>query len=112
MRLGSIHVRFPCSLLPPSLLLTFWLLDIENDQYSLPHWQTFLKYRVVVTACMDASIILGADLGNLGLMDMEDEMMNSLHPHSSRRGGVNHVRPHWTHLIIDEVSTTALLNRC
>lgn len=77
---------------------------IENDQYALPHWQTFLKYRVVVTSCMDASIILGADLGNLGLMDMEDEMMNSFHPHSSRRGGVNHVRPHWTHLIIDEAA--------
>ncbi|RXW11818.1 hypothetical protein EST38_g14038 [Candolleomyces aberdarensis] len=75
---------------------------VENDQYALPHWQTFLKYRVVVTACMDASIILGADLGNLGLMDMEDEMMNSFHP--LRRGGVHQVRPHWTHLIIDEAA--------
>jgi hypothetical protein len=79
------------------------VLDIENDRYALPHWQTFLKYRVVVTACMDASIILGADLGNLGLMDMEDDMMSSLHPHSgSTRRSL--VRPHWTHLIIDEVS--------
>lgn len=58
-----------------------------------------LAYRVVVTSCMDASILMRARLTNVGMMEMEAELMGALHP--SRRGS-EPVQPHWTHLLIDE----------
>lgn len=75
---------------------------MENDKFALPHWKTLLKYRVVVTSCLDASILVGAQLTNLGLMIMEDEILNSIHPRRSNAGKIV-VEPHWTHLLIDEV---------
>lgn len=60
-----------------------------------------MHYRVVVCSCLDASILVGAQCTNRALMKMEEEVTNILHPHQRTK----HVaRPHWTHLLIDEVS--------
>lgn len=74
--------------------------DVENDRYALPPWKTLLRYRVVVTSCMDAAILAAAQFSNTALMDIEDELLSSLHPHHKR---TRPVIPHWTHLLIDEV---------
>ena len=60
-----------------------------------------MQYRVVVCSCLDAGVLVGAQCTNRALMMMEEEVTNILHPHRKRK----HVaRPHWTHLLIDEVS--------
>ena len=60
-----------------------------------------MQYRVVVCSCLDASILVGAQCTNRALMMMEEEVTNILHPHRKKK----HVaRPHWTHLLIDEVN--------
>jgi hypothetical protein len=76
-------------------------IDIENDKYALPPWKKLMQYRVVVCSCLDASILVGAQCTNRALMTMEEEVTNILHPHRKKK----HVaRPHWTHLLIDEVN--------
>lgn len=74
--------------------------DVDDDRYALPPWKTFLKYRVVVTSCMDSGNLAVAQFTNVALMDMEAEALSAFHPH--REASVT-VQPHWTHLIIDEV---------
>ena len=66
-----------------------------------------MQYRVVVCSCLDASILVGAQCTNRALMMLEEEVTNVLHPHREKK----HVaRPHWTHLLIDEVSFDLYLN--
>ena len=60
-----------------------------------------MQYRVVVCSCLDASILVGAQCTNRALMMMEEEVTNILHPHRKKKHAA---RPHWTHLLIDEVS--------
>lgn len=60
-----------------------------------------MKYRVVVTCCLDASILVGAHCTNMTLMKLEEELAHSLHPR--RKVVLQVVQPHWTHLLIDEV---------
>ncbi|EAU87611.2 helicase MOV-10 [Coprinopsis cinerea okayama7 len=76
---------------------------VENDKFALPHWKTLLKYRVVVTSCLDASILAAAQLTNLNLMHMEDELVSSIHPRRNQFSKTV-IEPHWTHLLIDEAA--------
>ncbi|KAH0579747.1 hypothetical protein H2248_002584 [Termitomyces sp. 'cryptogamus'] len=89
---------------------------VENDKFSLPPWKTLMKYRVVISSCLDADVLVAARCTNVALMRMEGEVTNSLHPH---RLPQYHVTPHWTHLIIDEVidalhrpSLLSLIDEC
>lgn len=59
-----------------------------------------MQFRVVVTSCLDAGILVGAQCTNTRLMAMEDEVAASIHPHRKPK---HVVQPHWTHLLIDEV---------
>ncbi|KAH6904502.1 helicase MOV-10 [Coprinopsis sp. MPI-PUGE-AT-0042] len=85
----------------PDELKFFCYIDAATNQFGLPPWKALLAYRVVVTSCMDASILARARLTNVGMMEMEGELMDSLHP--TRRGS-EPVQPHWTHLLIDEAA--------
>ena len=59
-----------------------------------------MQYRVVVCSCLDASILVTAQCTNRALSRLERKVQSSLHP---RRQQVA-APPHWTHLLIDEVS--------
>jgi hypothetical protein len=59
-----------------------------------------MKYRVVVCSCLDASILVAAQCTNTSLARLEREILTSLHPHRK----LETIPPHWTHLLIDEVS--------
>lgn len=78
----------------------YLIADIENDKFSLPPWKTLMKYRVVISSCLDAGILAAAHCTNTALMRIEGEVIRTLHPHRLPK---NQVTPHWTHLIIDEV---------
>jgi hypothetical protein len=60
-----------------------------------------MKYRVIVTSCLDAAILVRAQCTNTTLMAMEEEVLGGLHPH---RPQSHVVQPHWTHLLIDEAA--------
>ena len=75
-------------------------IDVENAKFSIPPWKALMRFRVVVTSCLDAGILVGAHCTNTQLMAMEDEVATSIHPHRKPK---HVVQPHWTHLLIDEV---------
>lgn len=58
-----------------------------------------MKYRVVACSCIDANILADAQCTNISLMRLESEVLSSIHPHAEQAV----VKPHWTHLLIDEV---------
>jgi hypothetical protein len=62
-----------------------------------------MKYRVVVTSCQDAGILAAAQCTNTSLVALEEFVMGSLYPDVDRVP----TPPHWTHLLIDEVSVTS-----
>ena len=55
---------------------------------------------MVVTSCIDAAHLAVAQFTNLSWMELKEENLKAFDPHSEVK-----VKPHWTHLIIDEVST-------
>jgi hypothetical protein len=67
-----------------------------------PDWETLLKYRVVVVSCIDAGLLQNARLTNAELMRLEGCVRKALHPGESLE-----IRPHWSHLLVDEVSRDA-----
>ncbi len=74
---------------------------VEGQAFGLPKPEALLNYRVVVSTCLDADILNKANLNNWSTMGMEAELRRKLHP---RLFEEDRVLPHWTHLIIDEVS--------
>lgn len=56
--------------------------------------------RVVVTSCLDADILNAARANNATTMQAEFDVFKAFHP----RRDPDQVMPHWTHLVIDEVS--------
>ncbi|EEH03233.1 conserved hypothetical protein [Histoplasma capsulatum G186AR] len=73
----------------------------ENDLFSMPEFKTMMSYKVVVTTCMDAHILVRARLSNQDLMKLGFEMFSSISPG---------IKPnprdmlHWTALIVDEAA--------
>jgi helicase MOV-10 len=88
-----------------------WIfIDIDasaENKFTIPPFRELMKYRVVVCSCVDAGVLAEAQCTNRTLMKLEDEIIGSIHPHSTRQ---TLAKPHWTHLIIDEVSVP-ILNR-
>jgi len=59
-----------------------------------------MRYRVIITSCLDASILVAAQCTNATLAMLEEHTMDSIHPHHMMK---HQIVPHWTHLLIDEV---------
>ena len=72
--------------------------DVQNGQFVLPNWQTVMRYRVVVTTCIDAGLLVTARLTNADLSCAQSEL-GRVNPRSKP-----YLQAHWTHLIMDEVS--------
>lgn len=101
-------LQFCCTCLFILLLIFSWVLetgyidiDSAENKFGIPPFRELMKYRVVVCSCVDANILTEAQCTNRTLMRLEDEIMGSIHPHSTAR---TPAKPHWTHLLIDEVS--------
>ena len=69
---------------------------IENDNFGLPPYHELMTFRVVVTHCLDAAILVDARATNVDTMGTEQVCLPVFHPHQPR------VLPHWTHLLVDE----------
>ncbi|KAJ4480980.1 P-loop containing nucleoside triphosphate hydrolase protein [Lentinula aciculospora] len=74
---------------------------VENDRFSIPPWRMLMNYRVVVTSCLDANILVDSACTNTVLCAFEEYTVSSLHPHRKIK---HQIVPHWTHLLIDEAA--------
>jgi hypothetical protein len=92
----------------PSRFLTseISLADIEDDSFALAPWETLMRFRVVVCSCLDASILVTAQCTNSSLARLENDVVSALHPHRKLP-----IAPHWTHLLIDEVSCYCFIRK-
>ena len=91
----------------PDMLLPYCC--IADDTFGLPTFERFMKYRVVVCGLLDSSILSQAHASNAELgraVVGMNELQNLGH-----EGDKVAVRPHWTHLLVDEVSDIALSRR-
>ncbi|KAH7877744.1 P-loop containing nucleoside triphosphate hydrolase protein [Lentinula edodes] len=73
--------------------------DVDNDSFAIPTWKMLMSYKVVVTSCLDANILVDAACTNIVLCALEEHVVSSLHPHRKIK---YRIVPHWTHLLIDE----------
>lgn len=85
----------------PDALLPF--CHVQKDEFALPPFAELMGYRVVVTTCRDASILIRARMTNKDLYTVQQRMyevfgaMNPLQNHSNPR-------LHWSALLIDEAA--------
>ncbi|KAK3679022.1 hypothetical protein LTR78_001475 [Recurvomyces mirabilis] len=82
----------------PTAILPFCYID--DDIFSLPPPPQLMRYKIVVTTCRDAEILLRARLSNADLHSLEHGLLSALHPENS----IPQQTLHWTSLLIDEAA--------
>ncbi|KAF5353338.1 hypothetical protein D9756_008084 [Leucocoprinus leucothites] len=86
----------------PSKLLPYCYIDASaENKFSIPPFKELMKYRVVACSCIDANILADAQCTNRALMRLENEVVGSIHPHTTE---LPVAKLHWTHLLIDEAA--------
>lgn len=73
---------------------------IKDDAFSVPPYEELMRTQVVVCSCMDASILVSARATNAATMQAQYDLHRIMQP----RAVGPRIDPHWTHLLIDEVS--------
>jgi hypothetical protein len=74
---------------------------IAQNKFNLPPFKRLMSYRIVVTTCRDASLLMYSRMTNLDLYAVEYGMRSSIHPYDSQP---SQVELHWTALLIDEAA--------
>lgn len=74
---------------------------VDSDMFALPPFAVLMKFKIVVTTCRDAMILISARLTNQDLYNLERGLLSTLHPRD--RLGRRYV-PHWGALLIDEAA--------
>ena len=72
---------------------------IEDDKFGLPAYDRLMRFPVIVCGMQDSRILTDAGASNGNTMRGDWEISRVIHPTRTRR-----IEPHWTHLIVDEVS--------
>jgi putative helicase MOV10L1/helicase MOV-10 len=72
---------------------------VSQNKFDLPPFQQIMSYKLVVTTCRDASLLLYARLTNSDLYSIEYGLRAAIHP-SFNRPEEAHL--HWTGLLMDE----------
>ncbi|EEH16969.2 hypothetical protein PABG_07056 [Paracoccidioides brasiliensis Pb03] len=73
----------------------------EFDLFSLPDFKKMMSYKVVVTTCQEAHMLVRARLTNQDLMKLGYEMISAICPGTKPRP---QEMLHWTALIVDEAA--------
>ena len=95
LRLTSPSRSFPEV---PGNVLPFCYID--GDMFSLPSMPQMMHYRIVITTCRDAELMLRARLSNADLYGLEMGVHSVIHPEEQKP----HARLHWTALLLDEAA--------
>ncbi|KAK2759894.1 hypothetical protein FQN54_002628 [Arachnomyces sp. PD_36] len=83
----------------PDQLLPYTFTD--NDLFSLPSFEKLMKYKIVVTTCRDADMLIQARLTNRDLMKLGHRMFSSMFQGSDPP---QEDLLHWTALLVDEAA--------
>jgi helicase MOV-10 len=76
---------------------------IENDLFSLPSFDVLMSYKVVVTTCRDADMLLQARLTNRDINHLARSMMRVFAPQTEASSPGSQIL-HWTALLMDEAA--------
>lgn len=76
---------------------------ISADRFVLPPFEMLMKYKIVVTSCRDASILVNARMTNEDLYSVEQALHRQIHP-TDLNPPRQPVRLHWDALLIDEAA--------
>ncbi|KAJ4385901.1 hypothetical protein N0V85_007997, partial [Neurospora sp. IMI 360204] len=74
---------------------------MQNDVFALPPFAQLMSYRIVVTSCRDASMLMYARLTNSDLYTVSSTLHQQIHPTLPRP---TKARLHWGALLIDEAA--------
>ena len=74
---------------------------VENDLFSMPHFKTMMSFKVVVTTCRDADLLIQAGLTNASLdkllTGLKSVLLPEMHQPDQRHS-------HWSALLLDEAA--------
>ena len=84
----------------PQALLPY--CHIVNDMFSLPKFARLMRYRIVVTTCRDADILVRARVSNRDLFNLEKGITAAVH--LGGKADNFKVSLHWSALLIDEAA--------
>lgn len=74
---------------------------IAQDTFCLPPMHQLMSYKVVVTTCRDAALLVYSRMTNADLYAAETGLLSALHPEYSIPAKV---KLHWTALLMDETA--------
>ncbi|KAK0942949.1 hypothetical protein LTR29_005521 [Friedmanniomyces endolithicus] len=95
LRLNSPSRSFPEV---PQSILPF--CHVDDDMFSLPPFPQMMAYKIVVTSCRDAEILIRARLRNADLFNLEFGFQSAMHPEKT----TPYPSLHWTGLLMDEAA--------
>ncbi|KAK0955191.1 hypothetical protein LTS01_023519 [Friedmanniomyces endolithicus] len=95
LRLNSPSRSFPEV---PMSILPF--CHVDDDMFSLPPFPQMMAYKIVVTSCRDAEILVRARLRNADLFSLEFGLLSAMHPEKT----TTYPSLHWTGLLMDEAA--------
>ncbi|KAK3339699.1 P-loop containing nucleoside triphosphate hydrolase protein [Lasiosphaeria hispida] len=83
----------------PDTLLPY--CSVSGDMFSMPSFQKLMSYKMVVTTCRDASMLLFSRLSNTDLHAVEYGLRAQIHPTAP---APTRATLHWSALLIDEAA--------
>jgi helicase MOV-10 len=85
----------------PIDLLGYCYIDGETNLFLLPDFKQLMSYKIVVTTCRDADLLVQARVTNRDLVQLEKGILDALHS-----DGQNNLGSflHWTALLVDEAA--------
>ena len=73
---------------------------VENDKFGLPPFPDLMAYKVIVTTCQGADVLVQARVTNRDLLALQDQLIGII----SKDSGSAAASLHWTTLLIDEAA--------
>jgi len=75
---------------------------VADGMFALPHFADLMKYKVIVTSCRDASLLMYSRMTNSDLFAAEHGLRQHIHPLDAEIP--TQVKLHWTALLLDEAA--------
>ncbi|KAI9712204.1 MAG: hypothetical protein M1812_006938 [Candelaria pacifica] len=76
---------------------------IKEASFSLPSFSKLMSYKVVVTTCRDADILVQARVTNRDLLTLEHRLLKHINPGRAIPHEIHNLL-HWTALLVDEAA--------
>ena len=73
----------------------------EDDLFTLPEWRRLMSYKVIVTTCRAADILVQTRCTNEAIMLLANEMLGALLPNINQ---LQELKVHFTALLLDEAA--------